>query len=156
MRNLLIFFFSSLLCYSAFSWDITDKNKKEEYVRWLESIKEKFNKKNLKDNIDVEQDDTQANADTIRLLGDMAYFRLINISLESFNEMPKLPSSTPPIFRKLLIYLYDINTESAKKMKENYYELATKVEQKEIKFQEALKNLDIIVAAYTTEMDNNQ
>ena len=169
MRNLFIFLLSSLLCHSAFSWDITDKNKAEEYDKWVAAFNEKINKesdiektkrneifnKYFKNNIEIEEGDIQALAYTIRIQGDYLYITVISGGIKSLKEaISGLPSNAPPVFRKIFIYQNDINNETSKKFREKYYEIATKIEQKEIKI--GIKdNIDALFPVFKTEVDNN-
>lgn len=168
MRNLFIFFLSSLLCHSAFTWDITDKNKAEEYGRWLETVKAKINmesevekkrrdeiqEKYWKNNIEIEEKDIRALAEFVRFTGDMQYLQIGNSVIKLKDAISGLPSNAPPVIRKILIYQNDINNETLKKLREKFYEIATKIERKEIKI--GMKdNIDVMLSIHITELENN-
>lgn len=169
MRNLFIFLLSSLLCHSAFSWDITDKNKAEEYDRWVETFKAKMNKesdiekkrrkgifnKYWKNNIEIEENDIQALGDAMRFIADNAYIRLISGGIElTQKNISGLPTNAPAIYKKLFMYQNDMANEISKRMRENYYDIATKIEQKEIRIG-IKKHLDEINATFDTEINKS-
>ena len=149
MRNLILSFFLFANTLPANAWDLSDKAKREEFQEFAQRrvhitqklIKEDSKKSNeimnkyFNNDIEISQNDAADLANLIRLTGDIIYADIVSKSLQSVDSSKsKFRGVDPDALQLLNVFYHLLNslTDRAKLLQADFYELAEKIESREI------------------------